>query len=526
MIRRLLSLALASVMVLSVGCNSLAPLLPAVEPRAAALLPADTWLYVSFTTRPGLAQALNVRGLIDTFQSQPGFAEAWAELEKDMADGEEPVDLEGSVLPLIQGEMALAAFGSVEAFESNVVLLVQSADADRLIRALAQGQTLETTPGPHGSVFYANADSFSDGIVAAYNGWVIGGPRRDVVEMMIDRVAAGSAGLADEARFQAVMGRLPQERVGSLYVDAARIYDNPEMRRSIEALGGVSGELIDQARVDYAMALVAAADGLEMPWVAIRQTPRLNPGQWPRGDALAVFDRLPADTLVAVTGDNLHELLSESTRVLLAAIESQGEDIPGLDLLDEAAGWFAGDFAFGVGPGTFDPRLMDGDPSALEMTFVARVADMDRLAALTEEALAKRPDDADLWPVPVEINGYQLREFTTREGAVLTFGLVDDWQYVTLGDAQKALDAVRVGGVRTNPRYTQVSRVLVQNGSNTFVDLQGVRERLEALASPRDRRDYDPRVRPFLVPMRAIGSSAVLHPNGDGDGTILLTISS
>src|ERR1051325_4174453 len=106
----LLRLGIVCALLLS-GGSLLASVL---EPKfqADALVGADTWSFTDITLRPSIQQALQTRDVTDIFS---GPAEdAGADLHQLPTPSGQIVDFEKDVLPMLDGEVVVAASGSID----------------------------------------------------------------------------------------------------------------------------------------------------------------------------------------------------------------------------------------------------------------------------------------------------------------------------------------------------------------------------------------------------------------------------
>jgi len=196
--RRMILAAGAAVLALLLGLGGAfaAPWVFASGFHSAAFLPSDTYLYATVTLRPGLFQLKDAASIVDDFTSQPGFAAALRATGSDAANGGD-VNVQGDILPLLDGEVSFAAYGPVTG--PHAALLVHSNNPDKLLSLLTQ--TLRMVPAQSYRGATIESGGSANGIAgvtgAAFRGWVVlslgtAGSGVTDVESIVDRIAGGS----------------------------------------------------------------------------------------------------------------------------------------------------------------------------------------------------------------------------------------------------------------------------------------------------------------------------------------------
>src|SRR3954469_19641026 len=94
-------------LVLLLGARAL-PILTGSGFQTAAYVPSDAWLYTTMTVQPSITQMRNLGGLVDAFTSQPGYAEARAQINTE-STRDTDFSFQDEVWPLLDGEIAFAA---------------------------------------------------------------------------------------------------------------------------------------------------------------------------------------------------------------------------------------------------------------------------------------------------------------------------------------------------------------------------------------------------------------------------------
>jgi hypothetical protein len=496
-----------------VGYVFAAPYLFSSGFHAAQYFPRDTWAYGAMTVRPGFSQLWAGKTLAEAFTSQSGFDSAVRALETSAPTGSN-VDYEKELLPLLDGEIAVGTFGSTT--QPDGVAMLHSSDPDNLLRVLAAS---DKSPEPreryHGALYYLTA---TNGMAAASKGWVVSGSSRSIVEQALDRLEAGSSdSLLQSNRFQSVVNRLPGDRVGFLYFDTRPIMTSPAIQQSLAQGGQGLQDYLAPLTARVAVSLAAANDGLDAHWESIPDAPLRASTTFPRGSSISALDRMPSDTLFAVSGDSLPSLLSGLTDALNASL---GSSAPKIQL--QLNRWMGGEFAAGLTKGTLhqDQRnLTQGSP---DMFLLARVK--DSTAANADLAGL----DKFLFPKATTIQGMAIKQLGTAPDNSAYYGVDNDWMYILWGEPERVLGrrtaTNTTGSLAANPAFGEVRRAITPEGIAMFADLENGRRAVEDLLAPAQRTTYD-KSRVLLQPIRALGGSLRIDDTGEMHGEFLLAIS-
>ena len=197
----------------------------ASDSRAAAFLPADTWLFGEVTLRPSMKQLVNATRLANTFTSQPG----WTDYVQRMSatSGMRETNIATDAVALLDGEVAVGAFGrpDISGLPQSVVLLAHSSNPDRLVGMLAAAEGLRLTPrkDAHGANVYAVPGAIE---LATLQGWIVVASTQTVLEQTLDRISGTTTtgALNTSPRFKNLVSRLPADRLGLEYVDTGALF--------------------------------------------------------------------------------------------------------------------------------------------------------------------------------------------------------------------------------------------------------------------------------------------------------------
>jgi len=529
--RRVTLAAGAAVLALILGIGGVfaAPWVFASGFHSAAFLPSDTYLYATVTLRPGLFQLKDAASIVYDFTSQPGFAAALCATGSDATNGGD-VNVQGDILPLLDGEVSFAAYGPVTA--PHAALLVHSNNPDKLLSLLTQ--TLRMVPAQSYRGATIESGGSANGIAgvtgAAFRGWVAlslgtAGSGVTDAESIVDRIAGGSAdSLASSDRYRQVVDRLPDSKLGFVYADSGASLPAllsgvssvmlPETRRYLELLSGRA-----------AVAFSAASDGVRLSWESIPDNLPPAPSYAAPEDTRAAFRLLPSDTLAAVSVPDAAALASSFNDAINTAINSA---FYGLNLVHVDTGfgaWLGGALALGIDRGSLQAGSAYGGTSGSpDIALVTKVRD----TTAAQNTISSF--DPFINPRQESYSGYTLCEAPGAPAAYQTgaadaaYGLVDNHFYAVYGQVNHVLDARNNGGLESNPRYQAVQGDLSARSLAVFVDLEGIRQLAENLTPPAARASYDLKVQPFLAPLRALAGGLRTDADGSAHGALVLTV--
>src|SRR3569833_4555105 len=164
--RRLLFLVVGISLVLA-ACDFIPAYSTSPGFQAASLVPSNAWYFSTLTLRPSLGQLAQANSLANVFTSQPGWDAAVRSLQSD-AGSSPRLDLAKDVLPLIDGEIALAAYSTNGSsyFSPTTLLLIHSSDPVKLLNVMNAASTppLQASTASRGATIMANRGA----AVAAY----------------------------------------------------------------------------------------------------------------------------------------------------------------------------------------------------------------------------------------------------------------------------------------------------------------------------------------------------------------------
>ncbi|MBI3965338.1 MAG: DUF3352 domain-containing protein [Chloroflexi bacterium] len=516
----LLASALAVVLLLIVVTSVLVlPGLVATSFRTAGFVPQDSFTYSTVSLKPGIAQRWYAKSVLDTFTSQPGFESALRSNQTTMS-GTSEVDFNRDVLPLLEGEIGFALTGNVTS--PRLVTIVRSSDSTKLMDLIARsnrapaatdtyrGVTVNTRLGRDGNPNTAGAAA-QEWLVLGYDAT---GSGRLAVEQTLDRISGGASGnLAESQRYRQLVERLPIDRLGLIYVDTSSIiatltaqggqFMTPEVRQYADQFVGRA-----------AVAIAAGNESLNFHWESVPERGRGKPATSTPGDIRSAFKLLPPDALAVWSTHDASAYLAQLDEVLTRTINTNAPPNNRLNL--QFTQWLGGEAAVGVSKGTL--RLNNNSTSGtMDVYAVAKVK--DKTAAQREiesfDSIAK--------PQTISLQNVPFREIRSGSES-LAYGLLGDYLYLSFGQHNRLLDARNGSGLQGNARYQSVEEAISRDGIGFFVDLEAGRQLAEEVMRPNDRREFEQRVRPFLLPLRAFGGSTRIDSDGAAHGRLILKL--
>ncbi len=306
--------------------------------RAAAVVPADAPIYVNVYLQPSSAQLMNLGGLLGRL---PGFADQ-AALDAKIDESVQQLlagsglDYRRDVKPWLGDQLAVAVTPSGTNPDDLKTLLV-AAVKDRPLADDALSRVVAAEGAAPSQESYRDV-TLSVGatethVFLADGSLLVLGSDAEQVRAAIDASSGRAPALGSEAGFRTAMGRLPSDRLASVYVDLDRLAQ----------AGGMSGDLAGFSTAS--LALVAEQDGLAL----VGQAPfdQATAGASARtGFALStepssLSDWMPADTQAEAVIFNLRQWLEDAE----AQIGAQN----GADQLAQAIAQARAVIAFGLG---------------------------------------------------------------------------------------------------------------------------------------------------------------------------------
>ena len=377
-----LSVLCAAVALIAGGCGESGS--AGGDDGPSSLVPAGTAVYLEAAVRPEGDRRENALAAAGKIMGTDDPATKLRELvDKGLA--EEGLTWERDFAPWL-GEDAGVWATNFQAAEPSWAAIVESTDAEAAKAALGRFEKASPEDGPYkagsyGGVEYRmDAERVAAGVV---DDFVVFGSE-DAFKRVVD--TRDGASLADEDRYNNVIGELEDERLGHYYVDIAPLVDaaakqDPEAARNlqqfksffpVDKLGPITG------------AFAADGDGMTLDTVAtgVPEGPFRNLAQMWSGDGSELLGELPGDAWAAFVlpklGESADSLLANFAGALGgAAIAAQVKQATGLDLQEDIFSW-VGDVGLlvrGTDTASLDGALVIGsrDDARAEAAFAKLV---------------------------------------------------------------------------------------------------------------------------------------------------------
>jgi hypothetical protein len=414
---------------LSGGCSLLPSVLGTPTFQAATLAPADAWSFTDVTLRPSVQQALFARDVFNFYADQ-------ASLNELPTPSGGTVNFEKDVLPLLDGEVAVALSGTPEDMQG--VLLIHTTNVEAVLRLMADETAPKFTRDARGATRYANGRSEA----AGYKNWVVFANDDVMLAQTLDRIdGKGGPNLASQSRYQTVVARLSGDHLGFGYLDVTPLLQSPTFR-DLQTDVTISAK----GRLAYSLAFAAAPGGgmraLDLRTEYISET-LPPPTAADHGDALYVMDRLPVGNAIALSGPSMGQVAESLDTVSADAVPH--------DLLTLVHA-FSGPYAFGVSP---VPSAGLDLPSFLGSLFflgqLTPAADAEAVHDLIAAILDENADESGAWHHEVVTDG--------------------DWTAVNIVPASLELSQVDQQVLASDRLYQAIRPALAQDGSNAYINV-------------------------------------------------------
>lgn len=342
--------------------------------RAAQLVPAGVAAYANVYLEPSTGQQMNLNGLIGRL---PGFADEASLDEKidqvvqNLLAGA-GLDYREQVKPWLGSQVAVAVWPGTGDGDMPAVVIAdvrdRAAAESAIERLAAQSDQAPTTEAYEGIDLHVS----DDGAYAFVDEMLVAAESADVLREVAD-VRAGADSLADRDAFRSTMADLPDDHLGSLFVDL----------RALATTAGAEQELV--AVSTAGAALIAETDGLRLSGSApfdADAAAGASASTFSLGtEPSSLVDWMPNDTIAEVVIFGLRQTLEDAEAA--ATGTPQGEDVANVLGLVRALA------AFGLGV-DLDAEILP----LLDREVAVAVSGL-RADGLPAGQLLLRPDDPD-----------------------------------------------------------------------------------------------------------------------------------
>jgi len=518
----------------------------AQQTQAAKMMPADTPIYMGLSLN--LQNQAGYQNLKKFYLDNPDVKKALDDAKAN-ATKESDLNYDTDVLPWLGTEAGVAVFNIPETGSSqnpDVLLAVATRDVKaseaaleklRAKQAESSGKPFEQ--GTHEGVTYwfQKSDSGSDTYFSVFNGFVVFATSEETLFGAIDRVKKGGESLATSQAYQATLAELPKNGAFFTFIDWTALAD-------IVMKGNTSAQLTPEQLAQLkAFQTVGLAFTLQPDGVQIDSAVRFDPKQMPAamqaslnrpGSPNSILTKIPDSTLGFYSGSDLRSIWQQVREGLAANpdFEQQIADMEkqtGINLDTDVFSWMTGEFAVVV------TKAASPDPSTPPVGGYALIGGddaktvEDKTANLLE-AYSKSQGGA---PLPFQKQTIGSHEMNTipdpNTGKMLAgYGFWDN--YLVAGYQEDALTAgfdAASNPVANSAHFKAVSSHLpAKNYGYFYMDIDAVRTLIETPSLGLSNESYANEVKPFIEPLRALGSASDASSSQSGvmKGTMFLLI--
>ncbi|HXF68412.1 MAG TPA: DUF3352 domain-containing protein [Thermoflexus sp.] len=365
-------------------------------------------------------------------------------------------------------------------------------------------------------------------VLTTVRDFVVIATQEKAFQAVVDRADGKGEPLSRSPRFQRVMGELPKQAVLLGYMDYPSIL---AYRRTLAQTSGVppfeelleawpSGQ-IAQATEGGGFSGELLPEGIRVQYVTIIQREKLSPEVREMLDAPAISERMlarvPEDVLFVLQTPQIGKAIRQTLNAMRANpdVERQLEDMQsalGIDLEEDFLSWMTGDLALMLHRVSTPviPELPVGFSTLIE-------TDRPEEARAGLERLERFLQISGVTVEEMEISGRPVRVLIDPSGTQVAAYAVGP-EAVGIGFPPEALAKAHPErsperAIQRNPRFQQVLRHLPGRSNGlVFVDTQRFWDLIEDLIPPSQREGFEQDVRPFLEPIKGIGSASEASP--------------
>ncbi len=540
-------------------------------------LPSNTLLYFSISPAPSESQRKAFERMREAFEAQPGSSEAIASLVMQVRTAISSLGLSfgaatdpdtfDTLAGYLGGNVTIAVLAPSQ---GDLLSLKPSASSDInplaaydvLTRRVVGLVDLDFSPdsGPKQGII-AELRAVKDNldkarVVETYNGTdireytagpahlyfsLLGGTSTAAVglsstpvKVVIDELKTGK-GLKEDDRFKYLVGKVPAERVGTLYINASSVDKAikqlfPEANGQLQMDGAL---LVSLSGQDEGIQVDVAADAnLSGPstltlygWTARLSDLHMNPNAIPRNSAL---DDIPANSLAFVAGSDLKATITYMLDGMdnLSGGSTWREAMKrtiGLDLDSDLLAWMGGDYTVSVATSETKPDVapliaqikLSGDDRAKAADALKRGIDTTFSGAIKPLDLA----GGTFYPISYGSTAGAIIG-TTNNQAILVY---DNNLSAAKANAQ-SLSSNLGKGFGTTDKWKTISGHLPTNSNLiAYLNATALRETTERAITPGEKADYDKRFAPFLRPIKYVLAGSASEPTKEGEMSRNLT---
>ena len=494
--------------------------------ETAKMMPAETNVYAVFN--PGVRQLthisdlerlqilgapLQMLGVVDSGKVQGIFDELDIDFEEDIQ----------SWVGLEAGAGLLNMDSSEEGFVLAIATRNQGASDQFLDKLWTQmeddGKSFDETTYQGVPMRFEVNGSRGGTTFATVNRFVVITDRPETMEQIIDTVKDGRSQLAANKTYQAVMDRLPGNRLGSVYIDQTLIADFAQEAANFGAIEAFRG---------MGMSLSLRGGGAQIEIISAYDTDLMSREEMDYmrrdGNKTHIVKALPDDVILVQTGHNLYgswrSTMAQFPQVDAEDINSFLDDFryeTGIDLEEDLFSTMTGEFALAFMPAKED--ILDvGFPVSFLFLSEIRGRDQNDVEQTMDDLFARLADSSGAKVGVRSINGIEMKTIEeNHSGLVFGYGMVDDYLVVgtSLGTLRSAADA-RDNPLADDEIFRAAVKQLPKNNHGIFyLNVNQMVRFLKRSLDGYERRNFEDDVAPYLEPLSAIsGASLPLDKKG------------
>jgi hypothetical protein len=363
----------------------------------------------------------------------------------------------------------------------------------------------------------------------------------DAVKTSLDVLAGTIPSLADDPEFAAVLGALPEDRLGAFVLSTGQVAELivPLLEQQTTGQPGLAalGPQLEQllAGLPPYISGVITVDPDHLTASILADTPEAAPEAAVRQTDLAAH--APSDSIVYVETRDVGTALNGLVAGLKPMLTQEGDtralqQIEALlgSPLEDYLSW-VGDLALSVSVGLAGPSFGIVASVTDEETAQQRVDSLLTLIRIVSSAA----EDPPLAITQDEVDGVTVTTIELTEASGQTEGLpveprvsvaVDDGHfYLGLGDfAAEAVTRDPADSLASSERYGQALEAIgAENGGHVYADLASVIALVEAFMPPADRERLESQLGPYLESLDIL-AAVVTQAEGVSSASMLLFV--
>lgn len=345
------------------------------------------------------------------------------------------------------------------------------------------------------------------------NRYVLIADRLETLELMIDTLKDGRSNLAEDETYQAVMDRLPGNRLGSIYIDNAFM---SELTEDFEAFGMVG------AFEGIGMGLSLEGNGAKVDIVSAYDTGLMSRDEIDNlqrdGHKSKIVEVLPDDVILVQTGHNLFEswrsTVSQFPEIdaddLDAFLEEMRYEL-GVDLEEDLFSKMEGEFALAFMPAQQDVFDLGFPVSFL---FLAEISGRDQrdVEQAMQDIVVSWTEDGDVELDTRSINGVEMQILEDSYfDFAFGYGMIDD--YLVVGTSMETLRSAadaKKHPLAKDEAYRQSSKQLPGDNHGVFyLDVEKLVRFLRRSMDGYSRQNFEDEIKPYLDPLVSISGTSL-----------------